>query len=81
MMRQKSLCFVWAVVVCGTALALRPENGRRTSREDQTCWPAPEHPETMNRKQLGNLALSSEEEDKIGAFLKTLTDGYTSTGK
>ena len=49
--------------------------------EKVTCWPAPEHPETMNRKQSGNLALSSEEKDQIVAFLKTLTDGYTSTGK
>ena len=25
--------------------------------EKVTCWPAPEHPETMNRRQLGNLGL------------------------
>jgi hypothetical protein len=30
----------------------------------------------MNRRQLGNLGLSSEQEDQIVAFLKTLTDGY-----
>jgi cytochrome c peroxidase len=45
-------------------------------REKVSCWPAPEHPETMNRRQLGNLGLSSEQEESIVAFLKTLTDGY-----
>jgi cytochrome c peroxidase len=44
--------------------------------EKVSCWPAPEHPETMNRKQLGNLGLTSKQEDQIVAFLKTLTDGY-----
>ena len=44
--------------------------------EKVTCWPAPEHPETMNRRQLGNLGLSSEQEDQLVAFLKTLSDGY-----
>ena len=45
--------------------------------EKTTCWPAPEHPGTMNRKQLGNLGLTGEEEDRIVAFMKTLTDGHT----
>jgi cytochrome c peroxidase len=45
--------------------------------EKVSCWPAPEHPETMNRRQLGNLGLSSKQEGAIVAFLKTLTDGYT----
>jgi cytochrome c peroxidase len=49
--------------------------------EKVTCWPAPEHPETMNRKQLGNLGLTSKQEDQIVAFLKTLTDGYTPPAK
>ncbi len=44
--------------------------------EKATCWPAPEHPETMNRKQLGNLKLTSAQENQLVAFLKTLTDGY-----
>jgi hypothetical protein len=35
----------------------------------------------MNRKQLGNLGLTSKQEDQIGAFMKTLTDGYTPTAK
>lgn len=34
----------------------------------------------MNRKQLGNLGLSSKQEDQIVAFLKTLSDGYVATG-
>jgi len=45
-------------------------------RERISCWPAPEHPETMNRRQLGDLRLSSEQEESIVVFLKTLTDGY-----
>ena len=49
--------------------------------EKVTCWPAPENPETMNRKQLGNLKLSDKQEDSIVAFLKTLTDGYSPARK
>lgn len=45
--------------------------------EKVTCWPAPENPDTMNRKQLGNLKLSDKQEDLLVAFLKTLTDGYS----
>jgi cytochrome c peroxidase len=44
--------------------------------EKLTCWPAPEYPGTMNRRQLGNLGLTGKQEDQIVAFLKTLTDGY-----
>ena len=49
--------------------------------EKVTCWPAPEHPETMNRKQLGNLGLSGKQENQIVAFLITLTDDYTPASK
>jgi len=49
--------------------------------EKVTCWPAPEHPETMNRRQLGDLRLTSQQEDRIVAFLKTLTDSYTPAAK
>jgi cytochrome c peroxidase len=45
--------------------------------EKITCWPAPENPETMNRKQLGDLKLTDGQEDLLVAFLKTLTDGYS----
>jgi cytochrome c peroxidase len=40
------------------------------------CWPEPEIPMNVNTVDLGNLGLSSEDEDAIVAFLKTLTDGY-----
>jgi cytochrome c peroxidase len=49
--------------------------------EKVTCWPAPESPETMNRKQLGDLKLSGQQEDLLVAFLKTLTDGYSPPAK
>ncbi len=41
------------------------------------CWPAPEEPRNVNRKQLGNLGLSDQEENAIVSFLGTLNDGYT----
>lgn len=40
------------------------------------CRPAPEVPETVNHKELGNLGLSAREVDDIVAFLDTLTDGW-----
>ena len=49
--------------------------------EKVTCWPAPENPDTINRKQLGDLKLSDNQEDQLVAFLKTLTDGYSQPGK
>jgi len=42
---------------------------------------APENPETINRKQLGDLKLTDKQEDLLVAFLKTLTDGYSPLGK
>jgi len=30
----------------------------------------------MNKRQLGNLHLTEQQEDQIVAFLKTLTDGF-----
>ena len=33
----------------------------------------------MNRTQLGNLGLTSDEEDDIVAFLQTLTDGFVTS--
>jgi cytochrome c peroxidase len=38
------------------------------------CWPAPEIDENVNRRLLGALALSGEEERAIVAFLRTLSD-------
>ena len=45
--------------------------------EKITCWPSPEDSTNINKRQLGNLGLSDQEEDALVAFLKTLTDGYT----
>ena len=44
--------------------------------EKVTCWPAPEDSTNLNKKQLGNLQLTDQQEQTIVAFLKTLTDGY-----
>jgi cytochrome c peroxidase len=44
--------------------------------EKISCWPAPEDPENLNTRQLGNLGLSDDDENAVVAFLKTLTDGY-----
>ena len=44
--------------------------------EKVNCWPKPEYPQTMNRRQLGNLGLSDKQEDQIVSFLKTLSDGF-----
>jgi cytochrome c peroxidase len=49
--------------------------------EKVNCWPKPEYPQTMNRKQLGNLGLSDKQEDQIVSFLKTLTDGFVPPAK
>jgi len=40
------------------------------------CWPPPELLLNLNTKEMGDLGLTSEEEDAIVAFLKTLSDGY-----
>jgi cytochrome c peroxidase len=42
-----------------------------------TCWPAPEVALNVNRDELGNLGLSADEEAAIVAFLRTLSDGFT----
>jgi len=44
----------------------------------QGCWPEPEVNENVNDDELGNLKLTDAQEDAIVAFLKTLSDGYTS---
>ena len=46
----------------------------------QTCWPAAEVQQNVNRVELGNLRLSLEEEAAIVAFLRTLSDGFTTSG-
>ena len=44
----------------------------------KTCWPAPEVSQNEDTT-VGKLGLSDQDEDDIVAFLKTLTDGYTTT--
>jgi cytochrome c peroxidase len=43
--------------------------------EKVTCWPTPEEQDNKNLT-IGNLGLSSAEEDDLVAFLQTLTDGF-----
>jgi cytochrome c peroxidase len=45
--------------------------------EKKTCWPTAEYPSNINKKQLGNLELTEQEENDVVAFLKTLTDNYS----
>ena len=44
--------------------------------EKVTCWPPPENATNLNKRQLGNLKLTDEEENDLVLFLRTLTDGY-----
>ncbi len=41
-----------------------------------SLYPNPEVPANVNRVELGNLRLNSQEEKDLVAFLKTLTDGF-----
>ena len=40
------------------------------------CWPPPEVENNVNNDELGDLGLTTEEEEAIVAFLKALSDGY-----
>jgi len=44
--------------------------------ERVTCWPMPEVPNNVDMT-TGNLGLTDQEEDQVVAFLRTLSDGYT----
>jgi cytochrome c peroxidase len=46
----------------------------------KTGWPEPEIMQNVNRDELGDLKLTSDEELAIVAFMKTLTDDYPSWG-
>jgi cytochrome c peroxidase len=46
------------------------------SGEKTACWPEAEDSSNLNKRQLGNLKLTDQEEEALVAFLKTLTDGY-----
>lgn len=56
-----------------------PRCAQGSKGEKVTCWPPPEFPSTLNTTQLGNLGLTSDEEDDIVAFLKTLSDGFVTS--
>lgn len=55
-----------------------PRCAQHDPREGIGCWPAPETTENMNTSKMGKLSLSEEEEDALVAFMRTLTDGFTS---
>jgi len=44
--------------------------------ERTTCWPTPEDATNLNKRQLGDLKLTDQEEAAMVSFLQTLTDGY-----
>lgn len=46
------------------------------TRDIPGMWPAPEVPENLDSKFLGDLNLTPEEEDAIVAFMMTFTDGF-----
>ncbi len=46
------------------------------TRDIPGLWEAPEVPENMETRLLGNLGLSSAQEDAIVAYMMTFTDGY-----
>ena len=46
------------------------------TRDIPGMWPAPEVPETVDGQFLGDLGLTSAEEDAIVTFMQTLSDGY-----
>jgi cytochrome c peroxidase len=39
-------------------------------------WAMPEHPETVNFDEVGNLGLSANDEAALVGFMKALSDGY-----
>jgi cytochrome c peroxidase len=54
-----------------------PLSGCPPGTEKLTCWPAPEVTGATLDMTVGNLHLTTQEEDLIVAFLQTLTDGFT----
>jgi len=47
----------------------------------QGCWPEPEVRETVNRQELGNLQLTTDEEQALAAFVRTLSDGFAGVAR
>ncbi|ATB35232.1 cytochrome c [Cystobacter fuscus] len=54
----------------------RAEGSREQAVPGVDCWPSPEVKQNVDTSQMGNLGLTSEEEDALVAFLRTLSDGY-----
>ena len=46
------------------------------TRDTDPIWAAPEFPATMNTRRVGDLRLTSAQEDAIVAFMRTLSDGW-----
>jgi len=46
------------------------------TRDIQGMWPPPDVSENVNMTELGNLKLTTQEEEDIVTFLLTLTDGF-----
>ena len=46
------------------------------TRDTDPRWAAPEFPATMNTRRVGDLRLTSAQEDAIVAFMRTLSDGW-----
>jgi cytochrome c peroxidase len=46
------------------------------TRDTDPRWAAPEFPATMNTRRVGDLRLTSAQEDAIVVFMRTLTDGW-----
>lgn len=55
-----------------------PRCGQGSPGEKVSCWPAPETPQNVTNV-IGSLGLTSDEEDDVVAFLRTLTDGFLGT--
>ena len=51
---------------------------QHNAKPGTNCWPEPEVSKNINTEELGNLRLTEEEEMAIVAFLKTLSDGWSS---
>ena len=45
------------------------------------CWPAPEIAQNLNDEEMGDLALSEQQERSLVAFMQTLSDGYPEWGQ
>jgi len=48
----------------------------KNTRDIAGLWPNPEVPENLSRGSMGDLQLTSAEEDDLVAFLRTLSDGF-----